>query len=181
MKKTLCCTLIALATAGAAVAEDVSWQFSLTPGIAYHHMTDNVTGVAFNIWGMNPQENTFAFGFVNGSYGRSSGLSVGLVNAGENYAGVQVGLVNGTRCDFAGFQAGCVNYVADVGSGFQLGFLNYAGRLTGLQAGLLNMAAQADRGLQLGLVNLIPETHHWFSQGLANECAPAMVFANWRF
>lgn len=180
MKRVLLCFLALSCLATGLRAADATWQFSLVPGCASRDMTDTITGASFNIWGLNPQH-AFALGFVNGSYGQSSGLQLGGFNYSENYTGVQFGLLNGTRCDFGGWQAGFVNYTADNFSGFQLGLVNYAGRLTGLQLGLFNMAAQADRGLQLGIVNLLPENRHWFSAGLANEVAPVMVIANWRF
>ena len=180
MKKILACVIAAAGLVSAASAEDAAFQASLVPNTALRDSTDHITAVSLNIWGLNPQH-ALAIGLINGSYGQSGGLSIGGVNYAENYTGMQCGFLNVARSDFNGFQAGWVNYTADVCSGFQLAFLNYAGRLTGLQLGLLNMAAQADHGLQIGLVNLLPENRQWFSAGLANELAPVMVIANWRF
>ena len=179
VKRFFACIVVAAGLAANMRAEDASFQASLVPDYALRDQTDTITFASFSIWGMNPQH-ALAIGLINGSYGQSSGLSIGGINYSENYTGVQFGLLNSTYSDFTGWQAGCVNYTADVFSGFQLGFLNYAGRLTGLQLGLFNMAAQADHGLQIGLVNLLPENQHWFSAGLANEVAPVMVLVNWR-
>jgi len=180
MKKLLACVVVATSLACGAQAADGQLQLSLLPGLGLHDDTDNINGLALNIWGLNPQH-ALAIGFINGSYGHSGGLSAGLVNYAENYTGVQWGLMNLARSDFTGWQAACLNYTADTMDGVQFGFVNYAGRLTGLQLGLLNMAAQADHGLQIGFVNLIPETRTWFASGMANEVAPVMVIANWRF
>jgi hypothetical protein len=180
MRKALLWAVAAMALSVKTQAAESFWQFSLFPEVATRDITDTVTGVSLNLWGMNARHG-LALGVVNGSYGDSSGFSIGFVNYGENFTGLNLGLLNATHCDFEGWQAGIVNYAADNCNGFQLGFLNYAGRLTGLQLGLVNMAAQADRGLQLGLVNLLPETRTWFAPGMADQCAPAMLFANWRF
>lgn len=179
MKKILAGLVVVAGLATGAQAADASFQASLLPGAALRPMTDTITGFSLNLWGMNPQR-AVALGVINGSYGDSSGLSLGGINYSERYTGTQLGLLNITSSDFFGWQAGGINYTADIFSGFQLGFLNYAGRLTGLQLGLFNMAAQADHGMQLGLVNLLPENRHWFSAGLANEVAPVTVFLNWR-
>jgi ABC-type amino acid transport substrate-binding protein len=180
MKKILLCLVAAAGLAAGVRAADASFQASLVPDCALRDETDTITFASLNIWGMNPQH-ALAVGFVNGSYGQSSGLSAGFINYAENYTGVQWGFVNSAYSDFTGWQAACLNYTGDAFHGFQFGFVNYAGRLTGLQLGFFNMAAQADHGLQLGLVNLLPENRQWFSAGLANEVAPVMVFANWRF
>lgn len=157
-----------------------AFQASLFPDVALYDSTETINGLTLNIWGLNPQH-AIALGLVNGSFGQSSGFSVGCINYSENYTGVQWGCLNVTRCDFDGWQAGWVNYTADVFSGFQFGWVNYAGQLRGLQFGLFNMAAQADRGLQIGLLNLLPENRQWFSAGLVNEVAPVMVLVNWRY
>ena len=180
MKKILVCLVAAIGLVTGVRAADASLQLSLVPDYALHDQTDTITFASFNIWGMNQQQ-SLAIGFVNGSYGQSSGLSIGCINYSENYTGMQWGLLNSTYSNFTGLQAACLNYTADIFHGIQFGFVNYAGRLTGLQLGFFNMAAQADRGLQLGLVNLLPENRYWFTAGLANEVAPVMVIANWRF
>ena len=179
MKKILACLVVAMSLIAGGRAADASFQASLVPDLALRDETDTITGLSLNIWGMNPQH-AVAIGFINGSYGQSSGLSIGGINYSENFSGTQFALLNYTSCDFFGWQAACVNYTSDNFSGFQLGCLNYAGRLTGLQLGLLNMAPQADHGMQIGLINLLPENHRWFTGGLANEIAPVTVIVNWR-
>ena len=179
MQKTLVYIALAAVLAAGVKASDASFQASLVPDVALRDETDTITFLSLNVWGMNPQH-AVAIGLANGSYGQSSGLSLGGINYSENYTGTQLGALNYTSADFFGWQAGCVNYTADNFSGFQLGCLNYAGRLTGLQLGILNMAPQADHGLQIGLINLLPENQHWFTGGIANEIAPVMVFVNWR-
>ncbi len=179
MKRLLACLVVTAGLAAGGRAAEASFQASLVPDLALRDQTDTITFLSINLWGMNPQH-AVAIGFINGSYGQSSGLSLGGINYSENYTGTQLGLLNYTSSDFFGWQAGCINYTADNFSGFQLGFLNYAGRLTGLQLGLFNMAPQADHGMQLGLINLLPENQHWFTGGMANEIAPVTVFVNWR-
>ena len=178
--KSFATGLIALACLSTiAFAEDGSFQLSLFPDIAIHDDTDNINGLAINVWGMNPQH-ALDLGIINGSYGQSGGLSLSFINYSENYTGVQWGLLNSATCDFTGWQAGWINYTADNFTGFQLAFLNYAGRLSGLQLGLVNMAAQADHGVQIGLLNLLPENREWFSSHPVDQIGPAMVIVNWR-
>ena len=180
-KKLIVCLVAAIGIAAGVRAADASFQLSLVPDVALHSQDVTISsGFSLNLWGMNPQENSVALGVINGSYGKSSGLSLGLVNYSENYTGTQLGLINVVSTDFFGWQAGCINITSDVCSGFQLGLMNYAGRLTGLQLGLFNMAAQAESGMQIGVINLLPENRYWFSAGLANEVAPVMVLINWR-
>ena len=57
----------------------VPFQFSLTPDVAAYSPTQFVRGMSFNIWGENQQE-AFALGIINGSTGRSAGISFGLFN-----------------------------------------------------------------------------------------------------
>ena len=180
MKRVFACMIASASLATGLWAADASFQASLLPDLALRDPTDTITGASLNIWGLNPQQDAFALGFVNGSYGLSSGLSIGGLNYSENYTGTQLGLLNCTSTDFFGWQAGFVNVTIDKFSGFQLGLLNYAGRLTGLQLGLFNMAPQAEAGMQIGLINLLPENDYWFSAGLANEVAPVTVLVNWR-
>jgi len=172
--------IVSLVFVAASPADEAALQLSLLPGIALQRQTTTITALSLNLWGANEQR-ALAIGFVNGSFGQSGGLSAGLVNYAENYTGMQLAFLNVARADFTGLQAGWVNYTADVLHGVQLGLLNSTGRLRGLQVGLANMASQSDDGLQLGFINLMPETRYWFSGGMAHECAPVMVFANWRF
>ncbi len=161
-------------------------QLSLTPDIAMHDRSERIEGVAFNIWGENPQAG-FALGLVNGSTGDSVGLSVGLVNYADSYTGCQWSLVNYTTGDFTGWQGGflfgvlvsAVNYTGGSMNGFQCGLVNYAGKLNGLQFGFVNVADTADSGVQIGVFNIMPE-NAWFSR-LPDELAPGMVLVNWHF
>ncbi|MEI6210060.1 MAG: hypothetical protein WCR06_00405 [bacterium] len=179
-KNLIVCLFFAIGMSAGVQAADASFQLSLLPDVAIHSSSTTISGFSLNIWGMNPQERSLAIGFVNGSYGDSSGVSLGGINYSENYTGTQLGLLNIATTDFFGWQAGILNVTSDTCSGFQLGLLNYAGRLTGLQLGLFNMAAQAQSGMQIGVINLLPENRYWFSAGLANEVAPVMVLINWR-
>jgi hypothetical protein len=154
-------------------------QLSLTPEVAIHNRNTRIEGVALSIWGENPQT-ALALGLVNGSTGKSAGLSWSwLLNYADNYEGVHWGLINYTKGDFLGWQAGAVNYTEGPMKGLQTGFVNYAGNLNGLQFGVINYAETAKTGVQIGLLNLIP-SNPWFS-GLPDQLAPGMVFINWRF
>jgi hypothetical protein len=160
-----CIALIGLNTAMAAdVKASKSLQLSLTPDIALQSKTERINGVALSIWGENSQY-AFAFGFVNGSTGDSSGFSWSyILNYAEDYTGVQWGMANYNKGSFHGWQSGIVNY---------------AGTLKGLQLGLVNYAEKGDSGVQVGLVNIIPE-NKWFSE-LPPKLAPGMIFVNWSF
>ena len=178
MTKTMATLGVCLMASGALHASEPI-QLSLTPEIAIFDRNTQIEGLALSIWGENPQT-ALALGIVNGSTGRSAGLSCSwILNYADDYKGVQWALVNYTKDDFLGWQSGFVNYSGGRMKGFQSGVVNYAGRLTGLQFGLLNYAETAEAGVQIGLVNIIP-SNPWFS-GLPDELAPGMIFVNWRF
>ena len=155
------------------------FQFSVVPDFAICDQTEDVTGLALNIWGSN-QEHALAIGLINGSFGQSGGLAFGFVNYTANFNGGQAGLLNVATDAYNGGQVGFVNYAQNTLSGVQCGLLNYAGRLDGFQVGFVNMAPPMEAGLQVGFLNLIVENRQWFG-GLPNELAPAMVFVNWKF
>ena len=178
MKKLLMVLVGGVLASGALVASEPI-QLSLTPDIAIFSRTERIEGLALSIWGENPQA-ALALGIVNGSTGRSAGLSLSwILNYADSYKGVQWALINYTKEDFLGWQGGFVNYTDGTMKGFQSGFVNYAGRLTGLQLGFVNYAETAETGVQIGLVNLIP-SNAWFS-GLPDQLAPGMIIVNWRF
>ncbi len=185
MKKLLA-VLTGLLVASGAIAQTKPFNLSLTPEVAVYPRSETIKGVTLSIWGEN-QQTSLALGFVNGSTGKSAGLSVGILNYAESYKGLQWGLVNYTEDDFSGWQGGpfvglllsAVNYTGGNMTGLQLGAVNYAGQLSGLQVGLVNYAEKAEAGVQIGLVNIIPQ-NEWFTN-LPQELAPAMIFVNWRF
>jgi len=178
MKKLLT-VLVGMTIASGALVASEPIQLSLTPDIAIFNRTERIEGLALSIWGENPQT-ALALGIVNGSTGRSAGLSWSwILNYADDYKGVQWALVNYTKGDFLGWQGGFVNYTEDSMKGFQSGAVNYAGRLTGLQLGFVNYAETAETGVQIGVVNLIP-SNPWFT-GLPDQLAPGMIFVNWRF
>ena len=164
--KTWLLALIFCFIATGALAETQGFQLSLTPDVALQTKTTHIKGVSLNIWGENPQT-AFALGFVNGSTGQSSGLSIGLLgNYAENYEGAQLAWIG--------------NYASGKITGLQWAAVNYAVKLNGLQLGVVNIAETTEKGVQLGLFNVIKETKVWFTN-LPNEVAPGMVFVNWRF
>jgi hypothetical protein len=178
MKVQLAVAIGALVT-GSAVMAAHPVQLSLTPEIALYNRDATIEGLTVGIWSENPQT-AVALGIVNGSTGRSAGLSwAWLLNFADNYKGIQLAPVNYVKGDFLGWQSGVINYTDGTAKGLQTGFFNYAGRLTGLQLGVVNYAETAEAGIQIGLVNLIPQ-NEWFA-GLPNELAPGMIFVNWRF
>jgi len=165
--------------AGASMAGTKPIQISLTPDVSLYGRNETIEGLSLSLWGENPQR-ALALGVVNGSTGRSFGLSWALLlNYADDYTGVQWAPVNYTKGDFLGWQAGAVNYTGGRMKGLQSGWVNYAGRLTGLQFGFVNYAETAETGVQIGLVNLIPQ-NDWFSD-LPDALAPGMIFVNWRF
>ena len=179
MKKILAVLVGVIITTGV-LAGSEPIQLSLTPDIALYNRSARIEGLTLNIWGENPQS-ALALGIVNGSTGRSAGLSVGLINYADSYKGVQLALFNYTKGDFRGWQFGLVSYTEGSMKGLQTGLaMNYAGRLTGLQFGLVNYAEAADAGVQIGLVNIIHQNTSWFT-GLPDELAPGMILVNWRF
>jgi hypothetical protein len=186
MKKLLTCLAMILVSA-VAMADTRPVNASITPDLAIYDRGDTIEGVTFSIWGENEQT-SLALGLVNGTIGDSAGVSIGIVNYGDNYTGIQWGLVNYVSGDFTGWQGGflfgllgsVINCTDGTMSGFQSGFVNYAGRLTGLQLGFINYAVEAETGIQIGLINVIRQNQYWFT-GLPDELAPAMVLVNWRF
>lgn len=171
--------------AGGAMAQSLPFNASLTPDIALCNREDLIEGVTLSIWGENPQT-ALAIGLVNGSVQQSGGISIGIVNYAENYAGVHWGVVNYASQDFTGWQGGpifwiasALNYTEGTLTGVQIGAVNYAGNLAGVQLGLVNYAGTAAPGVQIGLLNLMPE-NVWFDN-FPNELAPGMVLVNWRF
>ena len=182
--QTLAILAVFLVVGSAAAVKPV--QLSVTPGVALHNRNVMIEGLSLSIWGQNPQA-ALAIGLVNGSSGRSGGLSVGVLNYTETYTGLQWGLVNTTVRDFVGWQGGfCVGLVGsivnDVGgklTGFQCGLANYVGTLNGLQLGLFNYARRVEAGVQVGVVNIMPE-NAWFS-AFPDELAPGTILLNWHF
>lgn len=175
--KTVMAVIVGVITMSGVMASEPV-QLSLTPEIAIFDRNERIEGLALSIWGENPQS-ALAIGFVNGSTGTSSGLSLGLLNYADDYTGFQWSFVNYTTGGFLGWQLAFVNYTDGTMRGLQTGFVNYAGKLTGLQFGFVNFADSAETGLQIGLVNLMPE-NEWFSK-LPDELAPGMVLVNWCF
>lgn len=98
------------------------FQLSLTPDIALHNRNERIEGFSLSIWGENPQSG-FALGFVNGATGESSGVSLGLVNYADSYAGLQWGWFNYSK-SLNGVQLGFVNYADTTKGGVQVGFVN---------------------------------------------------------
>lgn len=171
---------------GATSAQSFPYNLSLTPDKAVHDRREKINGMTLSLWGENPQ-NGLALGFVNGSIEQSTGLSLGILNYAENYAGVHWGIVNLAVEDFTGWQGGpffgllfsLLNYTGGNMTGLQIGGVNYAGGLSGVQIGLVNYAQTANPGVQIGLLNLLPE-NAWFDR-LPDELAPGMILVNWRF
>src|SRR5215471_8873003 len=108
MKRIILSLVAALGATGAYAGSGEFFQASLTPDIAIHSTDTQINGIALSIWGENPQS-AFAFGFINGSTGDSSGLSLGLANYTESYTGVHLGFVNWSKDEFKGIQWGTVN------------------------------------------------------------------------
>lgn len=172
---------------GVSAQENPSFQASLVPDHALYDRTQRIEGVTLSIWGENPQT-ALAIGLVNGSSGESAGLSLGVLNYAESYAGAQWAFANFTEGDCSGWQGGpglgllvsVLNYTGGHMKGLQTGVVNLAGKLSGLQFGLINYTQTAESGVQIGLVNLIAQNSGWFTN-LPSEVAPGMILVNWRF
>lgn len=179
----------ALVTALSAVAQEAvpAFQASFTPEYAMYPRSQRIQGMTLSFWGENPQT-ALAIGLVNGSTGESSGLSIGVLNYAESYAGAQWSFANFTEGNCSGWQGGPVlglvvsvmNYTGGHMKGLQTGVINMSGKLSGLQLGLINYTQSAESGVQVGLVNLIAENNGWFTQW-PREVAPGMILVNWRF
>ena len=164
-----------------------AFQASFTPEHALYPRSQRIQGLTLSFWGENPQT-SLAIGLVNGSTGESAGLSLGLANYAESYAGLQWSFANFAAQNFTGWQGGPlfgflvsgVNFVGGDMRGLQLGAVNLAGKLSGLQLGLVNYCQRAESGVQVGVINLIAENQYWFSRW-PNEVGPGMVLVNWRF
>ena len=176
MKKLIIAAIGSMVATGA-MAKTAGFQASLTPDIAVEEPDTRINGVGLNIWGENPQS-ALTLGFVNGSMGESKGVSVGLFNYAENYAGFHLGFVNYARGEFSGLQMGPVN-IAGTLNGVQLGWVNIARELSGVQVSWVNYASTVRSGVQVGLVNLIAD-NTWFKD-FPNDLAMGMVFVNWSF
>lgn len=184
MNKLLIVLTGVLGISGVLASEPI--QLSLTPDVALHDRNERIVGFSLSLWGENPQS-AFALGLVNGSTGKSTGLSVGLVNYADTYAGLQWSFFNYAKGDFSGWQGGPVfglavggvNIVKGTMTGFQCALVNYAGTLNGLQFGLFNYAALVGSGVQLGVINVMPK-NVWFDK-LTDELAPGMILVNWHF
>ncbi|MCW8893966.1 MAG: hypothetical protein OQL18_11715, partial [Deltaproteobacteria bacterium] len=140
MKKLLF-VIILCSFATGALAETKGFQLSLMPDIAIQPRTTQIEGIILGLWNENPQ-NALALGFVNGSTGDSSGLSLSLIaNYSESYKGAQLAYL--------------VNYAKGELKGLQWAAFNYAARLHGLQLGFINYAEASDKGVQIGLFNIM--------------------------
>ncbi len=177
MKKIL---IIAALAAGVASlqADESAFQLSLTPDIALHPKTTEITAVSLDIWGENPQS-SFNLGFVNGSTGDSSGFSWAFIyNYADSYLGVEWALVNHTTKSFIGWQDGWVNYDEGYFKGLESGLVNVAMDTHGLQLGFLNYADKLN-GVQIGLINVI-NSNPWFDE-FPNKLARGFPIVNWSF
>jgi hypothetical protein len=175
--KTALTIAAALIAGAASLHADTPIQLSLTPDIALYPKDTLVQGVSLNIWGENPQ-NGLHLGLVNGSTGDSSGLSYGLANYAESFAGVQIGWVNVTTEHFAGVQDGWVNISQGTFKGVQYGVVNVAEAASGLQLGVVNYAKQL-KGVQIGVVN-VAMNNSWFDK-FPDQFARGFPIFNWSF
>ena len=175
MKKILFVMTFAMTAAG--VFADTPIQLALTPDIALYPRTDFVRGLTLEIWGENPQAG-LAIGFVNGSSGQSSGLSIGLANYADSYTGVQIGFINLSTDNFFGAQFACVNVAQGTFQGFQGGFVNISEDTTGAQIGGFNYAEKLN-GMQFGFINVAMNNEPFTA--FPQQLSPVFPFLNWSF
>lgn len=176
MKRILLTAFVA-ASVGSLKADDGAFQASLTPDLAIHSRTTQIDGVALSFWGENPQR-AFALGFVNGSTGQSKGLSLGLGNYADSYAGFACAFINVSHHQFVGWQNGMVNYSEGTFTGLQTGGINITEECHGLQVGFVNCSENL-RGVQIGLAN-IALNNPLFTE-FPDKFAPGIPFLNWSF
>lgn len=162
MKRILLIIAVAVAAVSARAEDSKFLNLSLTPDVALYSKSTQINGVTLSIWGENPQS-ALALGFVNGSSGKSQGVSLGLVNYAESYKGLQWGMVNYSSELFVGVQAGFVNVAKEV-HGLQWGAVNYTESMNGVQIGFLN----------------IIKNNPWFDE-FPSKLAKGFVFVNWSF
>ncbi len=179
MRIILACLATVLVSTGA-MAQSKPLQVSLTPDLALFDRTETIEGLTLSVWGENHQR-ALGLGIVNGSVGKSAGVSWGFVlNYAEHYTGVHWALANYAGQDFLGWQNSFVNYTDGSMKGLQTGWVNYAGHLTGVQFGFVNYADTAENGVQIGILNVIRQNTSWFGE-LPGKVAPATILINWRF
>jgi len=176
MKKRLL-VITSLVIASGKLLADTPIQLSLVPYITLLPRTETVKGFSLGIWSENPQS-SLTLGFINGSSGESSGLSIGAVNYAESYTGIQWGIVNLSTANFVGWQNGWVNVAQGTFTGFQLAFVNVSENTTGVQAGWLNYAQEL-KGVQLGLINVAMNNPPF--REIPDKLAPVFPFLNWSF
>lgn len=163
MKKLILLSALVASVATVKAEDAPFFQASLTPDIAIHSKTTEISGICLSIWGENPQS-AFAFGFVNGSTGVSKGFTWSFfANYDDNYTGVAWAMVNYSKEKFVGWQDGFVN-VAKEFHGLQTGFVNYSENLRGVQLGLINVA----------------KNNPWFNE-FPDKLATGFPFVNWSF
>ncbi len=163
MKKLILLAALVAAITNVKASDEPFFQASLTPDIAIHSKTTEISGICLSIWGENPQS-ALALGFVNGSTGDSKGFTWSFfVNYDETYTGVAWSLVNYSKVKFTGWQDGFVN-VANEFHGLQWGFVNYTKELHGVQIGLVNVALN----------------NPWFKE-FPDKLATGFPIVNWSF
>ncbi len=163
MKKLIILSALVISVASLQAADEPFFQASLTPDIAIHAKTTEISGICLSIWGENPQS-ALALGFVNGSTGESQGFTWAFFcNYDESYTGVAWSLVNVSTEKFVGWQAGAVN-VAKEFHGLQWGFVNYSENLRGVQLGFINVAMN----------------NPWFNE-FPDKLATGFPIVNWSF
>jgi len=164
MKKLIILSALMVSVAGVKAADMPFFQASLTPDIAIHSKTTEISGICLSIWGENPQS-ALALGFVNGSTGVSKGFSWGFFcNYSDTYTGVAWSMVNYNKEKFVGWQSA---------------FINVSKEFHGLQTGFVNYAEDMQNGVQIGLIN-IAKNNPWFSE-FPNKLATGFPFVNWSF
>lgn len=179
--KTLSVLTVASTLAISAQAEALFQAALWPPDLQLVPVSEDVTGLRLNIYGVNRNVTGVDIGFVNVTtgdyfgfagpfgaiYNRVDGTTTGVQWALANYTqgevlGWQNGLLNGSRAKVRGLQTAFVNWnditSADV-SGVQLGFVNSAKHVYGVQFGFVNYADTL-RGVQIGLWNQV-DSRDW--------------------
>ena len=151
--------VVAFAGAAASAFDTTPLQLSIWPP-RLQVVPDyiDVSGIKLNLpFGGNQTIVGLDAGIASTSH-KTSALQVNLLNrVHEEYAGLQVGLLNQTG-NSSGVQIGVLMNATDsIAKGIQIGLINTSLEMSGLQIGLINYT-EFMTGFQIGVINIIRES-----------------------
>ena len=161
MKKALvfAAFVVAFAAATASAFDTTPLQLAIWPSrlqVVPEYI--DVSGLKLNLpFGRNQSIVGFDAGIASSS-SKTSALQINLLNrVHDNYAGLQVGILNQTG-NSSGVQIGVLMNATDsIAKGIQIGLINTSLEMSGLQIGLINYT-EFMTGFQIGVINIIRES-----------------------